>query len=51
LLTPLKKLLTDLETFIDKWDKDFTKPVQNALDERAQVRKQIVAMRNDIGLV
>ncbi len=51
LLTPLKKLLTDLETFIDKWDKDFTKPVQNALDERAQIRKQIVAMRNDIGLV
>lgn len=51
LLTPLKKLLTDIETFIDKWDKDFTTPVQNALDERAKVRKQIVAMRNDIGLV
>ncbi len=51
LLTPLKKFLTDVETLLDKWEKDFTAPVQKALDERAQIRKQIVAMRNDIGLV
>ena len=50
LLTPLKKLLTDIETLLDKWEKDFTQPVQKALDDRAKIRKQIVAMRNDIGL-
>ncbi len=51
LLTPLKKFLTDVETLLDKWEKEFTAPVQKALDERAQIRKQIVALRNDIGLV
>jgi len=50
LLTPLKKLLTDVETLLDKWEKDFTKPVQSALDQRAKIRKEIVAMRHDIGL-
>lgn len=50
LLTPLKKFLTDTETLATSWDKDFVQPVQNALDERAKIRKQIVAMRNDIGL-
>lgn len=50
LLTPLKKFLTDTETMATSWDKDFVQPVQNALDERAKIRKQIVAMRNDIGL-
>lgn len=50
LLTPLKKFLTDVETFLDSWEKNFVQPVQGALDERAKVRKQIVAMRNDIGL-
>lgn len=51
LLTPLKGFLTDVETLIDKWEKEFTKPVQNALDARAKVRKQIVALRHDSGLV
>ncbi|MBI5034565.1 MAG: hypothetical protein HZB51_28920 [Chloroflexi bacterium] len=51
LLTPLGNFLTDVETFLDSWEKNFVQPVQGALDERAKVRKQIVAMRNDIGLV
>lgn len=51
LLTPLKKFLTDTETLITKWENDFAAPVQKALDERAKIRKQIVALRNDIGLV
>jgi uncharacterized UPF0146 family protein len=51
LLAPLKKFLTDVETLLDKWENNFTAPVQKALDERAKIRKQIVAMRNDIGLV
>ncbi len=51
LLTPLKKFLTDVENLIDRWEKDFAKPVQDALDQRAKVRKQIAALRKDIGLV
>jgi hypothetical protein len=43
LLEPLKKFLTDVETFIDKWENDFTAPVKKALDDRAQIRQKIVA--------
>ncbi len=49
LLTPLKKFLTDVETLAERWDKDFVKPTQDALDQRAKIRKQIVALRQDIG--
>ncbi len=51
LLTPLKQFLTDVEAFIDSWEKNFVQPVQGALDERAKVRKQIAQARQDIGLV
>jgi hypothetical protein len=51
LLEPLKKFLTDIETFIDKWEKDFTAPVQKALDERAQVRQKIVAFQKENWMV
>lgn len=51
LLTPLSKFLNDTDALMTSWDNDFVKPVQNALDERAKIRQQIVAMRNDIGLV
>jgi len=44
-LEPLKKLLSDIENLIDRWEKDFTKPVQAALDERAKIRKQIAEFR------
>ncbi len=44
-LEPNKKLLADLETLLQKWENDFTKPVQSALDDRARVRKQIVALK------
>lgn len=43
LLEPLKSFLTDIESLIDKWEKDFSAPVQKALDERAQIRQKIVA--------
>ena len=51
LLTPLAKFLADVDALAASWDKDLVQPVQAALDERAKVRKQIVAMRNDIGWV
>lgn len=50
LLAPLKKFLTDVETLIDRWENDFAKPVQNALDQRAKISKQIAEARRDIGL-
>lgn len=50
-LEPLKNFLTDVENMIDKWENGFSKPVQDALDQRQQVRKQIVAYRKDIGMV
>lgn len=46
LLLPLNKFLADVENLITRWEDDFTKPVQRALDEREQVRKQIVDYRN-----
>ena len=50
-LEPLKKFLTDIENLIDKWENGFSKPVQDAINQRQVIRKQIVAMRNDIGMV
>ncbi len=47
LLEPLKKFLTDVETFIDKWENGFTAPVQKALDDRAQIRQKIVAYEKE----
>jgi hypothetical protein len=49
-LTPLKKLLNDIEVLADHWEKDFTQPVQNALDQRQTIRKQIAQYRKDNGL-
>ncbi|MEW5720176.1 MAG: hypothetical protein AB1817_16235, partial [Chloroflexota bacterium] len=51
LLDPLKKFLGDVETALTRWDNDFAKPVQTALDERAKIRKQIAMVKRDIGLV
>jgi hypothetical protein len=45
LLEPLKKMLGDLDTLIAKWETDFTTPVQKALNDRAQIRKQIAEYR------
>jgi hypothetical protein len=49
-LEPLKKFLTDVENLIDKWENGFSKPVQDAIDQRKAIRSQIVAMRNEIGM-
>lgn len=51
LLDPLKKFLNDVETTLARWENDFAKPVQAALDERAKIRKQIAELYQDIGLV
>lgn len=45
LLTPLKKLLSDTENLVERWEKDFTAPVQAALAERQKIRKQIAEYR------
>lgn len=50
LLDPLKKFLGDLEAALDRWENDFAKPTQKALDERAKIRKQIAQVRQDCGL-
>jgi hypothetical protein len=50
LLDPLKKFLGDLETALARWENDFAKPAQSALDERAKIRKQIAQVKQDIGL-
>lgn len=50
-LEPLRKFLTDIENLIDKWENGFSKPVQDAINQRELIRKQIVAYRNDIGMV
>ena len=50
MLDPLKKFLSDVETALARWDNDFARPVQTALDERAKVRKQIAVIKQDIGL-
>jgi len=51
LLDPLKKFLTDVETALARWENDFAKPVQAALDERAKIRKQIAEVYRDAGWV
>lgn len=50
LLEPLKKFLDDVEAALARWENDFVKPVQTALDERAKIRKQIAEVYRDIGL-
>ncbi|MCX7839009.1 MAG: twin-arginine translocation signal domain-containing protein [Anaerolineae bacterium] len=50
LLEPLKKFLDDVEAALARWENDFVKPVQAALDERAKIRKQIAELYRDIGL-
>lgn len=49
LLDPLKKFLSDVETALDRWESDFAKPTQKALDERAKIRKQIAQLKQDSG--
>lgn len=51
LLEPLKKFLDDVEAALARWENEFVKPVQAALDERAKIRKQIAQLYQDIGLV
>lgn len=50
LLEPLKKFLDDVEAALARWENEFVKPVQAALDERARIRKQIAELYQDIGL-
>ncbi len=50
LLLPLTKFLADVENLITRWQDDFTKPVQAALDQRASIRKQIEDYRNQNNL-
>jgi hypothetical protein len=51
LIDPLKKFLNDVETALARWETDFAKPVQTALDARAKIRQQIAQVRQDSGLV
>lgn len=51
LLDPLKKFLSDVETALARWENDFAKPAQTALDERAKIRKQIAMLRRDSELI
>ncbi len=44
-LEPLKKFLGDVENLFDRWEKDLSTPVQSALDQRQQIREQIVDYR------
>lgn len=41
LLKPLDQFLADVETALNQWQSDFVKPVQGALEQRAQIRSQI----------
>lgn len=43
LIEPTRTLLDDLVQFVDRWDSELAGPVQAALDQRAEVRNQIVA--------
>ncbi len=45
LLKPLDQFLGDVEAAITRWEDDFTKPVQGALEQRAQIRSQISEYR------
>lgn len=51
LLDPLKKFLSDVELALARWETDFAKPAQAALDERAKIRKQLAQLYQDGGLV
>ncbi len=42
---PLRKFLDDVDNLVTRWEKDFTKPVQSALDQRQMIRKQIAEYR------
>ncbi len=44
-LEPLKKFLGDVESLFERWEKDFSTPVQAALDQRDKIRAQIVDYR------
>ncbi len=50
LLEPLEKFLGDVEKLLDSWEKDLTTPVQTALDQRQEIRKQIAQYKKDNGL-
>ncbi len=41
LLKPLDQFLSDTETALSRWEADFVKPVQGALEQRAQIRSEI----------
>ncbi len=45
LLEPLKKFLSDVETAVNRWENDFTAPVQSALKQRQTIREQIAEYR------
>ena len=51
LLDPLKKFLSDVETALARWENDFAKPVQSALDDRAKISKQIAMLKKESELV
>lgn len=45
ILDPLKNFLNDVEKLLDTWEKSFTAPVTDALDQRRKVRAQIADYR------
>jgi hypothetical protein len=51
LLAPLKKTLDDIDTLLTRWENDFTAPVQKALTQRQEIRKQIADYKKQIGMV
>ncbi|MBI5649877.1 MAG: hypothetical protein HZC40_05425, partial [Chloroflexi bacterium] len=50
ILDPLKKFLSDVDTVIARWETEFAKPIQNALDERKAIRKQIAEYRQQFNV-
>jgi len=50
LLSPLEKFLSEVESAITRWETEFAKPIQNALDERKIVRKQIAEYRQQFNV-
>lgn len=47
LLQPLDKFLGEVDTMITRWEKDFRSPVQSALEQRQQIRKEITQYRQE----
>ncbi len=45
LLQPLDQFLGDVESMIGHWENDFAAPVESALEQRRQIRQQIVEYR------